>query len=125
MLTRLSKWLIVLTLTLSIGAHWTFLQSVAWVGMIVSYSHNAPLTEAFSKTFDGEHPCKLCKFVQCGKATEKKQETQKPTKEIEKSLPIARSCALYPPQVLPHTFGTPVRADARLERPPIPPPERA
>lgn len=121
----MSKWLVVLTLTLSIGAHWMFLQSVAWVGMIVSYSHDAPLTEALSKTFDGEHPCKLCKFVQRGKATEKKQETQKPTKEIDKSLPTGRAFALYPPDISRLIFNAPGQADLRLEPPPIPPPERA
>ena len=125
MLTRLSKWMVVLTLTLSIGAHWIFLQSVAWVGMVVSYSHNGAFTEALSKTFDGKHPCCLCKFVQQGKATEKKQETQKPTKELEKCLPAGRAFAFCPPELAPTIFSAPAQADSRVESPPTPPPKRA
>lgn len=121
---RLAKLAVVLTLTLSLGAHWTFLQSVAWVGMVVNYSHDATLGEAFSKTFDGQHPCKLCKFVQAGKAAEKKQNAEKPKKELDKSLPVARAFALYPPGLEPLTFSASQPADARVEPPPIPPPKR-
>ncbi len=124
-LAHLSKWLVVLTLTLSLGAHWMFLQSVAWVGMVVNYSHDAPFTEALSKTFDGQHPCKLCKLVQEGKAKEKKQDTQKPTKEVEKSLPAGRAFALYPPELEPTVFSVLSQADARVEPPLLPPPERS
>lgn len=125
LLTRMSKWFVVVTLTLSLGAHWTFLQSVAWVGMMVNYSQNATLGEAFSKTFDGQHPCKLCKFVQAGKASEKKQNAEKPKKELDKNLPVARAFALYPPGLQPLIFGAPNSADFRAEPPPIPPPEGA
>ena len=125
LLARISKCLVVLTLTLSIGAHWMFLQSVAWVGMVVNYSHNATFSEALNKTFDGRHPCKLCKFVQEGKDNEKKQDTQKPTKEIEKFLPVGRAFTLCPPELAPVTFRAPAQAGLRVEPPPVPPPERA
>ena len=124
-LTGFCKWLVVLALTCSIGAHWMILQSVAWVGMVVSYSHGAPLTEAFSKTFDGQHPCKLCKLVQRGKATDKKQEREKPTKEMEKSMPADRAFWLFPPEISSASPSPAVLAGAEREPPPIPPPERA
>ena len=73
MVYRSSKTLLGLTLAVVLGAHWLLLQSVAWVGMVVSYSQSAPLTEAISMTFDGEHPCKLCIAVKEGKKAEKKQ----------------------------------------------------
>ena len=44
----------VLVLVLSLGLHWALLQSIAWVGMIASYSRVASLAEALSKTFDGK-----------------------------------------------------------------------
>ncbi len=44
--------------------------------MIVSYSRDASLSEAVSKTFDGQHPCGLCKVIQKGKAEQKQQEKQ-------------------------------------------------
>lgn len=65
-----------LVLVLSLGLHWALLQTVAWTGMIVSYSQGASFKEALSKTFDGKHPCCLCKVVQQGRAAEKKQEGQ-------------------------------------------------
>lgn len=122
---RLMKLVVVVTLTLSLGAHWMLLQSVAWVGMVVNYSHDATLTEALSKTFDGQHPCKLCKFVQQGKATEKKQDTRKPTKELGKFLPAGRAFTLCPPELQPVIFSAPNYAGLRVESPPTPPPKRA
>ena len=44
--------------------------------MIVSYSRDGSFTEALSKTFDGQHPCCMCKMIQKGRADEKKQESQ-------------------------------------------------
>jgi len=74
----------VLVMVLSLGLHWAFLQSVAWVGMIVSYSHDASLAEAVSKTFDGKHPCCLCKMIQEGGADEKQQEPKQKVKSGSK-----------------------------------------
>jgi hypothetical protein len=39
--------------------------------MVVKYSQEAALVEAFSMTFDGALPCKLCKAVHEGKRSEK------------------------------------------------------
>ncbi len=48
----------------SIGGQWMVLQGVAWVGMAVSYSlKEGSMSSGLSKTFDGEHPCPLCKAV--------------------------------------------------------------
>src|SRR6184192_2864605 len=65
---------VVCALVFAIGAHWTLLQSIAWVGMAVSYTQNSTLKEALLKTFDGKHPCTLCKVVQQGKNAQKKQD---------------------------------------------------
>ena len=46
------------------GGQWLMLQSVAWVNMVKDYSHNATLSQALAKTFDGSHPCPLCRFIQ-------------------------------------------------------------
>jgi hypothetical protein len=72
-----------LVLVLSLGLHWAFLQTVAWTGMIISYSHGSSFKEAVTKTFDGKHPCSLCKVIQQGRAEEKKQDQQQ-TKPISK-----------------------------------------
>ena len=46
------------------------------------------LSEAVTKTFDGQHPCALCKFVQDGRAEEKEQEQQqlKPGSKLDCGL---------------------------------------
>ena len=64
----------VLVLVLSLGLHWALLQTVAWTGMMISYSRDGSLAEAVSKTFDGEHPCRLCHAIQKGRADEQKQD---------------------------------------------------
>jgi hypothetical protein len=78
----------VLVLVLSLGLHWALLQTVAWTGMLLTYSRGTSLSEAVTRTFDGRHPCALCKFVQKGRAEEKKQEQQqlKPGSKLEYGL---------------------------------------
>ena len=83
---RVSEFLLVATLSCSLGLHWAILQSAAWVGMAVSYSKSAPLKEALVKTFDGEHPCKLCKVVSAGKQSEKQAEFPTLAKKLEFTL---------------------------------------
>ena len=63
-------------LVLSLGLHWALLQTVAWTGMLITYSKTDSLREAASKTFDGKHPCPLCKMVQAGRAKEKGRDQQ-------------------------------------------------
>jgi hypothetical protein len=58
------------------GGHWLVLQTTAWVQMVVQYSSSDGFEAAFSKTFDGQHPCELCNKIAQKKATEKKQLVQ-------------------------------------------------
>ena len=124
-LRRLTRLLVVFTLTLSLGAHWMFLQSIAWVGMVVNYSQHDPLIEALSKTFDGKHPCQLCKLVQNGKAQEKQQEKQKPTTKFDQFLTAGQAILLRPPKLERLALTVSSSSRARCESPPTPPPERA
>jgi len=52
------------------GGQWLMLQSVAWVNMVRDYSQNASLSQAVAKTFDGNHPCPLCRFIQKEKSAQ-------------------------------------------------------
>lgn len=61
------------------GGHWMLLQTIAWGRMIVDYSHSSSISTALKETFDGEHPCEMCKGIQKAKQTEKKQEAQQVT----------------------------------------------
>jgi hypothetical protein len=52
------------------GGHWMALQSLAWTRMLLSYSRGGHIVTAVTKTFDGKHPCSLCKEVARSKSTE-------------------------------------------------------
>lgn len=62
-----------LTLLQILGGHWAVLQTGAWAGMIVQYSHRSGLIAGLSQTFDGTHPCPICKAIQKGKKQEEKR----------------------------------------------------
>ena len=121
---RFVQLLVVTTLILLIGAHWGILQTVAWIGMAVSYSQDAPLKEALQKTFDGHHPCQLCKAVTAGKKSEKKHVTFK--LEIKLDLFCFReglTLHLASPASLPSAELD--SGPTRTEPPPSPPPRLA
>jgi len=120
-LARLPKILIALALAGSIGLHWAFLQTVAWAGMIVSYAHESPLTEAVVKTFDGQHPCELCKQIAKEKQAEKKSEYQFEASKVK----FAYAAVAFIFSAPPLFWEVGVSTDAaylRSHAPPVPPP---
>jgi hypothetical protein len=60
-------------LIVAIGGHLVLLQCAAWAGMLVSYSHKDGITAGIEKTFDGKHPCALCKIVKKGSCDRQEQ----------------------------------------------------
>ena len=114
---------VVLALVLAIGAHWATLQTIAWIGMAVSYSQSSTFKEALVKTFDGRHPCKLCQVVQQGKKSEKKQHRQKPMNKLDLFC-FAPSLAIKAPGFLPLSTGFQRPFSALAEAPPKPPPRQ-
>ena len=123
MFVRFAKWFTVIALVLTLGGHWAILQTAAWVGMTVSYSSNASLSTALSKTFDGKHPCKLCKIVRAGKQAEKKSDQKFEAKKLD-SFVASTLRFDFPPA---NHFQTSFLAthQLRAEVPLSPPPERA
>ncbi len=119
-----ARWLVVMALTFSVGAHWALLQSLAWVGMTVSYAKDAPLAVAISKALDGQHPCGICKFVQEGKKTEQKGEFP----QLEAKLDLVfqgHRLELDSPVMAPLRYGMAADWFVRTKSPPSPPPRRA
>ena len=125
---------ILLALVLSLGLHWTVLQSAAWVSMIVSYSQEGSLSEALEKTFDGEHPCELCRMIDRGTSespeTGDKEIPSAPTKEVAKKIDLFSTRAPSFFFVQTHTVGEDfapysVAAMSRTELPAVPPPQAA
>jgi hypothetical protein len=122
-LYRLTRITIAAALACSIGLHWGFLQSAAWVGMVIHYSQDAPLKEALVKTFDGKHPCALCKEIAKGKTSEKKSESAPAGKRFEFSYSSAAFVFIAPSHCW--KTGWPNDSLSSLARtPPVPPPRQ-
>ena len=124
MFKRTAKVAVILAVALSIGLHWALLQSVAWTGMFVSFAQQTTLREAFTKTFDGKNPCRICKLVRAGQQSEKAKESLLPLVKIE-SLPCTAVFVLMPPAPLSPPTAPDQGASLRAESPPIPPPRAA
>jgi hypothetical protein len=111
-------------LFLSAGGHLALLQGVAWATMIKDFSRSGSVTIAVQKTFDGKHPCAMCKKIAAQRShDEKTPATVKAEKKAEVfialgtaivPLPIVR-CFAYPP----HPF---VNLPEHPSAPPVPVP---
>lgn len=123
---RTAKITTVCVLVLSLGLHWALLQTVAWTGMVISYSQNSSLKAAVTKTFDGKHPCALCKAIQKGRAEEQKREQQQINPALKLDLAVVWQAA----ELKFASEGEPIPvpdlcAATRREAPPTPPPRLA
>jgi hypothetical protein len=96
MFARIGRCVIALTLCSSIGGHWFCLQSVAWTRMIVTYSQHCSFGTAIARTFDGDHPCDLCKHISKVRETEKKHDTQRSVDKTD-LICTTRGIVLLPP----------------------------
>jgi hypothetical protein len=100
---RLGKIFLVLALVAMLGAHWTLLQTVAWTTMLADNLQSNSFQVAAEKTFDGKHPCCLCKAIAAGKQSEKKTEFSFPSQKLE-FPPLKENFVLIAPsqfQLLP------------------------
>ena len=121
MLARCGKILVVIALVLTTGLHWAALQTVAWTTMFANNLCSDNFSCAVSRTFDGKHPCCLCKAIAAAKQQQKKSETIAPAVRLE-FPPAAKKAVLFPPtqfEMLP--LGDAV-ADSLPSKPPVPPP---
>ena len=125
MRNRAAQFLIAVLLIVSVGGHWAFLQSVAWVSMVIDFSKTAPLSVAVEKTFDGKHPCNLCKIVKHGQESEQKQDAIKEKIKTDSWL-LAAAVTFESPQpcVERTSYIQPILLPLS-EAPPLPPPRAA
>lgn len=115
------------------GGHWGALQVVAWARMIVDYSAQDGLVSGAAKTFDGAHPCCLCKAIAEGKKQESKEPKDGPLPQAVQKL-VLKECLPGTPVLVPEPCAgdvvIPVFAELDLRgdrlgcRPPVPPPRR-
>lgn len=93
--------------------------------MVVQYSKTTSLSVALENTFDGMHPCKLCKLVQDGKKAERNQDVRQGPVKFELCTHVDGEPRLYPPDVARVIVHPVDRFQFRSDRPPTPPPRLA
>ncbi len=129
-LTRHLRIVAVLLICLSVGLHWSALQVVGWVVMAAEFSRTRPVADALEMTFDGKHPCNLCKLVQNHGPISDREPQSSPESKSELKLFVA-SIWENPLVVLKSSAeiaafpDEPRRASLARERPPVPPPRNA
>jgi hypothetical protein len=123
-LSVFNRALIAVVLALSIGAQWPLLQSIAWLNMLVTYSAEEGIQQAVEKTFDGKHPCKLCKFVREGKQAEKKGPAQQTVKKLDPMILATFEIRIERSPSQPASAATPF-SESRSYPPLSPPPDLA
>ncbi len=121
--SRTVKLCVLILLVISVGGQWALLQSIAWMGMLVDYSRQGSVTQAVCKTFDGKHPCCLCKAIAAGKKSEQKKEVS-PTSQKLEFPPIGQELDLVRPSHFPLFRRVRLVAKSAFQKPPTPPPRR-
>lgn len=108
------------------GGHWAVLQTCAWIGMAVEYTRSSGLVTGITETFDGSHPCPLCKKVAKGRAQEEKQTAPElDLKLVKKSGLFAEDLSAPVASVDSANVHWPwvqFRFSGRSDHPPTPPP---
>lgn len=110
-----------------LGGHWIALQSVAWTGMLAGFATNHSWSVAITKTFDGNHPCKLCSGIQDGRQKEEQERREVPWMQLQKSpeliCVIRQTTIPLAPMTVVTVSGFVTRHHQDfVESPPTPPP---
>ena len=121
MLLRLGKVLVVFALVSTLSAHWALLQTVAWTTMLAGNLQSGSLHDALAKTFDGQHPCCLCKAIANAKNSEQKNQLTSQDLKLD-FLPVHESFALVAPSRLELFPRKDLSCESVSEKPPTPPP---
>jgi hypothetical protein len=128
------RWLVALVLVALLQGPAMLVQQAAWAGMLLDYTRERGFRRGVVETFDGEHPCCLCK-----RAAELREQESPPAPADRKYDPLrarfgwgemilgtrieapaasGREVALVAPE------GVIMRSGRGADAPPSPPPER-
>lgn len=94
MIRRMIRLVALTALLLSVGGHWALIQSAAWAGMFLKFARQGSLHSAVIKTFDGKHPCQLCKLVDDEQRKETKPGSKAPDSKSDIQL-YAEALSLF------------------------------
>jgi hypothetical protein len=118
---RISRLVVALALVASVGGHWAVVQSVAWTRMLVARAGEESFARAVQTTFDGKHPCALCKRIEDGKQKHQRPGRVPITAKID--LLVERGFVAFIPPLVDSEFSSiSVHAPSRVDCPPVPPP---
>jgi hypothetical protein len=113
--------LVVVALVLMTGLHWAALQTVAWTTMLAGDLCCEHFSQAVNHTFDGRHPCCLCKAIAAAQKNQKKSEAAASSLKME--FPLAnKTWRPVPPGRFEMLFAADRFADALPSKPLLPPP---
>jgi hypothetical protein len=118
---RFAHGLLIVAVLATAGGHWAVLQSVAWTTMLADNLRTTSFCDAVKQTFDGKHPCGLCKQINQGRQTEKKSEAPLELKKLEFSYAPA-VFAFSPPAAFRELRPGNDSAVPLIYPPPVPPP---
>lgn len=106
------------------GAHLMLVQGVAWTNMLVDYSQDGGWLRGVEKTFDGDHPCRMCVRVE-------QERSEKPAVAIEIKFSDLKAASIrqqaWVQSRIPDARQTFIRMDTAMpdllqEAPPLQPP---
>jgi hypothetical protein len=120
--SRFGHLLLIVALLGATGAHWVVLQSVAWATMFADNARTESLQEAVQKTFDGRHPCALCKQIAKGRQSEQKPDQQQTELKRLEFLHGTVALVIQSPKHFRWLPEPRVSAILRVQTPPVPPP---
>jgi len=118
---RFGKGCVIVALVVMTGAHWAALQTVAWTTMLADNLRTHSVGEAVACTFDGKHPCCLCKAIAAGKKSETKSEYTLQLSRLE-FPPSPDNFVLVGPSQFKLLPQINVFAESLVFQPPTPPP---
>jgi hypothetical protein len=114
--------LMILAVLSATGTHWFALQSVAWTTMLAENLHTNSWHNALAQTFDGKHPCCLCKEIANDKQSEKKSDVQVELKKLEYSY-TSFEYVFCPPAAFYEVRSANHALDSLTRAPSVPPPK--
>ncbi|MGH7953203.1 MAG: hypothetical protein ACREFE_14985, partial [Limisphaerales bacterium] len=109
---------LIIALLAAMSAHWT-LQSVAWTTMLADNLHHGSFAQAITRTFDGKHPCCLCKAIAAEKKSAPKNEFAAQSQKFE-FPPAAENFVFVAPEQFQLLRPANFFADSFAQKPPTP-----
>jgi hypothetical protein len=104
------------------GTHWLALQSIAWTAMLAQNLQSTSWQKAVTRTFDGKHPCCLCKQIAAGERSEKKSDLQIELKKLDYSY-TSFEFVFCPPTHFYEVCAANEAATSLTRAPSVPPPK--